>query len=162
MRAAILLSSSDGDTYGQYVTLWSIAARSGWGIAGVFDGSGDSLDELRQMITRRAVGVVLAWSAARLSRSLLDAIGAAGCGLYSYGPDAPPPAAEPEQNVQIDIACTRAQGKSPGRPRVKGATEQAILAALAKGLGIRKTARECGVGVSVVQRIKTAGVYHAP
>jgi transposase len=41
-----------------------------------------------------------------------------------------------------------------GRPRINGETEQAIRSALADGKGIRKVAKECGVGVSVVQRVK--------
>jgi hypothetical protein len=44
-----------------------------------------------------------------------------------------------------------------GGPYINGETERAIPAALATGKGIRKVARECGVGTSVVQRIKAAG-----
>jgi DNA invertase Pin-like site-specific DNA recombinase len=159
MRAAICLSAADGrNTYRQYSELWIVAARSGWGIAGVVaGGSGDSLDELRRLIARREIDVVLAWRADHLSRSLQDAIGAAGCSLYSHEPGAQSPDAELEQkgvveNIQTGIA--RAEGKHLGRPRINGETEQAIRDALAAGTGIRKVARECGVGVSVVQRIK--------
>jgi hypothetical protein len=141
----------------QYVALWSSAARAGLGLAGVFvdSGSGNSpgLDELRRLIARGAVDVILAWSADCLSHALRDELCAAGCGLYSYGPGAPPPAVEPEQNVQTGIARARAQGKL-GRPRVDSATEEAVQAALATGKGIRKVAREVGVGVSVVQRVR--------
>ena len=48
----------------------------------------------------------------------------------------------------------RGEGKHLGRPYINGETEQAVRAALAAGKGIRKVARECGVGTSVVQRIK--------
>lgn len=40
------------------------------------------------------------------------------------------------------------------RPYINSETEQAIRAALSTGKGIRKVAREIGVGTSVVQRIK--------
>lgn len=58
------------------------------------------------------------------------------------------------ERVRAGIARARAQGKPLGRPRIGGDTEQAIRTALAAGNGIRRTARACGVGVSVVQRIK--------
>jgi DNA invertase Pin-like site-specific DNA recombinase len=57
--------------------------------------------------------------------------------------------------VRAGIARARAQGKHLGRPRINDETEQAIRAALAKGLGIRRVAREYGVG-STVQRIRAA------
>jgi hypothetical protein len=56
--------------------------------------------------------------------------------------------------VKAGIARARAGGKHLGRPRINGEIEQAIREALATGKGIRKVARECGVGTSVVQRIK--------
>jgi DNA invertase Pin-like site-specific DNA recombinase len=151
-RPSLDLSLRNPATYRQYVTLWSSAARSGWGIAGVFDGSGDSLDELHRLIARREIDVVLAWRADHLGRSLLDAIGATGCGLYE--PGARSPDVKPEQNVQTGLTRARAQGKRLGRPRIDGATEDAIRAALATGKGIRKVAREVGVGTSTVQRVR--------
>jgi DNA invertase Pin-like site-specific DNA recombinase len=47
----------------------------------------------------------------------------------------------------------RAQGKQLGRPRVTEQREEQIRALRAGGMGIRKVAREVGVGVSVVQRV---------
>ena len=41
-----------------------------------------------------------------------------------------------------------------GRPRVSAKVERAVIAARAKGKGIRKVARDLRVGVSVVQRIE--------
>ena len=62
-----------------------------------------------------------------------------------------------QERVKAGIARARGEGKHLGRPRINGETEQAIRAALATGKGIRATARACGVGTSVVQRIKAAG-----
>ena len=145
-------------------------------------------DQLHRAITRREVDVVMAWSVDRLGRSLQDLIGflgelrAVGCNLYLHqqGVDTTTPAgralfqmlgvfAEFEraiivERVRAGISRAKAQGTHCGRPRINGKTEQAIRAALAEGHGIRKVARECGVGVSVVQRVRSAGVTvpHAP
>mgnify|MGYP000951426528 CR=1 FL=1 len=59
-----------------------------------------------------------------------------------------------QERVRAGIARARAAGKHLGRPRIDGDTEQAIRVALDAGKGIRKVARERGVGVSVVQRIR--------
>jgi DNA invertase Pin-like site-specific DNA recombinase len=45
-------------------------------------------------------------------------------------------------------------GKPIGRARVDAKIEDAIRASLASGKGILKTARECRVGSSTVQRAK--------
>jgi DNA invertase Pin-like site-specific DNA recombinase len=58
------------------------------------------------------------------------------------------------ERVRAGIARARAEGRHLGRPRINGETERAIRAALAEDKGIRKTARDVGVGISVVQRIK--------
>jgi DNA invertase Pin-like site-specific DNA recombinase len=47
-------------------------------------------------------------------------------------------------------------GKAIGRPRIDPAKEAAIRAASAEGKGKLKTAKELGVGVSVVQRVLAA------
>ena len=57
------------------------------------------------------------------------------------------------ERVRAGIARARGEGKHLGRPRIDGTIEQAIRSALVEGRGIRKVARECGVGVPVVQRI---------
>ena len=136
-----------------------------------------AFDQLHRAITRREVDVVMAWSVDRLGRSLQDLVAflgelrAVGCDLYLHqqGVDTTTPAgralfqmlgvfAEFEraiivERVRAGIARAEAEGKHLGRPRINGETERAIRAALAEGKGIRKVARECGVGTSVVQRI---------
>jgi len=137
-----------------------------------------AFDRLHRLIARREIDLVMAWSVDRLGRSLQDLVAflaemrAGGCDLYLHqqGVDTTTPAgralfqmlgvfAEFEraiivERVRAGIARARAQGKPLGRPRIGGNTEQAIRTALAAGNGIRKVARECGVGVSVVQRIR--------
>jgi DNA invertase Pin-like site-specific DNA recombinase len=49
--------------------------------------------------------------------------------------------------------CTKV-GRPIGRARIYKTIEAAIRTALASGMVIIKTARECGTGISVVQRIK--------
>ena len=162
---------------------WSIVAV--FEDAGVSGSKGrdqrPAFDKLHRAITRREIDVVMAWSVDRLGRSLQDLIGflgelrAVGCNLYLHqqGVDTTTPAgralfqmlgvfAEFEraiivERVRAGIARARAEGKHLGRPRIDGAVEQTIRAALAEGKGIRKVARECGVGVSVVQRIRAGG-----
>lgn len=138
-------------------------------------------DQLLRSVLRREVDVVMAWSVDRLGRSLQDLVAflaelrAVGCNLYLHqqGVDTTTPAgralfqmlgvfAEFEraiivERVKAGIARARAEGKHLGRPYINSATEQAIRAALAEGKGIRWVARECGVGTSVVQRIRAAG-----
>ena len=58
------------------------------------------------------------------------------------------------ERVRAGIARARTEGRHLGRPRIDGAVEQVIRSALGAGKGIRKVAKECGVGVSVVQRIR--------
>jgi DNA invertase Pin-like site-specific DNA recombinase len=137
-----------------------------------------AFDRLHRAIARREVDIVMAWSVDRLGRSLQDLIAflaelrAVGCDLYLHqqGIDTTTPAGRAlfqmlgvfaeferaiiQERVKAGIARARAQGKHLGRPRINGETEQAIRAALATGKGIRKVARECGVGTSVVQRIR--------
>jgi hypothetical protein len=158
MRAALVTcASSPQSVHSQRLSLWSSAARSGWGVAGTFHDSDASLDALHRLIARREIDVVLAWCD-HFSRSLLDAISAAGCGLYSHEPAARPPDAEfdDQKGIVEDVQTARArvQGRRPGRPRVAPDVEAAIRAALAAGHGIRATARGLGVGISTVQRIR--------
>lgn len=56
------------------------------------------------------------------------------------------------------LARARVNGKRLGRPKVDPKVEEAIRDALRRGnKGMRKIARKMGVGVSVVQRVKSVG-----
>ena len=57
--------------------------------------------------------------------------------------------------INAGLARAKANGKRLGRPRVDDSVEQAIRDALRRrDKGLRKIAREMGVGVNVVQRVK--------
>ena len=58
------------------------------------------------------------------------------------------------QRVHAGLKRAVAQGKLLGRPRIDPALEKRIQAHLRGSKGIRKIARECGVGTGTVQRIK--------
>jgi len=62
------------------------------------------------------------------------------------------------ERVNAGLTRARAQGKTLGRPKVDATTECRVRQLRAKGLGINKTAKLAGVGVSVVQRVAAAQV----
>lgn len=135
-------------------------------------------DALWKAIARREVDLVAAWSVDRLGRSLqelvafLDELRSKGVDLYLHqqGLDTSTPAgkamfqmlgvfAEFEraiivQRVKAGLARARAAGRVGGRPSVPEHVEAEARACLAKGLGVRETARQVGVSTSVVQRVK--------
>jgi DNA invertase Pin-like site-specific DNA recombinase len=137
------------------------------------------LDSLLKDAARRKFDLVAAWSVDRLGRSLQDLltflgeIHAVGVDLYLHqqGIDTTTPAGKAmfqmcgvfaeferamiRERVTAGLARARANGKRLGRPTVGPEVEMAIRMALRRGdKGIRKIARELGVGVSVVQRLK--------
>ena len=63
-----------------------------------------------------------------------------------------------QERINAGIARAREKGTKSGKPigraKIDATKEAAIRRALASGKGILKTARECGTGTSVVQRIK--------
>lgn len=129
-------------------------------------------------VARRDFDLVAAWSVDRLGRSLQDLIGtlgelhAKGVGLYLHqrGIDTTTPAgkalfqmlgvfAEFERaiirdRVMAGLARAKAQNKRLGRPRVSREIEDRVRKALAAGTGIVSVARQLGVGVSTVQRVR--------
>jgi DNA invertase Pin-like site-specific DNA recombinase len=141
-----------------------------------------ALDRLLKAVVRRKIDIVAAWSVDRLGRSLQDLVlflgelKAAGVDLYldRQAVDTTTPAgralfqmlgvfAEFERSIiqeRINAGIARARiigtksGKPIGRAKIDATKEAAIRTALASGKGILKTARECGTGSSVVQRIK--------
>jgi DNA invertase Pin-like site-specific DNA recombinase len=141
-----------------------------------------AFDQLLKAAVRRKIDVVAAWSVDRLGRSLQDLVGflgelkGAGVDLYldRQAVDTTTPAgkalfqmlgvfAEFERSIiqeRIHPGIARARivgtksGKPIGRAKIDPKREAAVRAALASGKGILKTARECGTGSSVVQRIK--------
>jgi DNA invertase Pin-like site-specific DNA recombinase len=162
---------------------WNVVAEySDEGVSGA-SAKRPAFDRLCKAITRREVDLVAAWSVDRLGRSLqhlvafLSELQASGCDLYLHrqGLDTGTPAgralfgvmgvfAEFERAMVIErtlagLARARANGKRLGRPKVASEVETAVLASLASGKGVVRTAREVGCGVGTVQRIRREA-YH--
>ncbi len=139
-----------------------------------------AFDRLCKAITRRDVDVVMAWSVDRLGRSLQDLVGflgdleAVGVDLYldRQGIDTTTPGGKAlfqmmgvfaeferamiQERINAGIARARKHGTKSGRPigrpRISGKTLDAIHAARAEGKGIKRIARDLGVGVGTVQK----------
>jgi DNA invertase Pin-like site-specific DNA recombinase len=138
------------------------------------------LDAALKDAVRRRYDVLVVWSIDRLGRSTaavstaLAELDAAGVAIYAdkEGMDATTPHgramlqmaavfAELERGMIRErtiagIARARAEGKHIGRPATDARKEAKVRATLAAGNGILKTAKLCGVGVSVVQRLARA------
>jgi DNA invertase Pin-like site-specific DNA recombinase len=141
------------------------------------------LDALLKAVTRREIDMVAAWSVDRLGRSLTDLLEllrdlhAKGVDLFLHqqGLDTSTPSgramfqmmgvfAEFEramirERVIAGLARAKDEGIQLGRPRIEDAEPgkaEAIRAALAARTGVRRIAREHGVGVGTVLRLRTA------
>jgi DNA invertase Pin-like site-specific DNA recombinase len=137
-----------------------------------------AFNRLLKDAARRKFDVVAAWSVDRLGRSLQDLVSflsdihGYGIDLYLHqqGIDTTTPAGKAmfqmlgvfaefersmiKERVHAGLARAKAQGKILGRPQTKADIEAAIRETLKGGTGILKTAKQHGVGTSVVQRIK--------
>ncbi len=138
-------------------------------------------DRLVKAVIRREVDMVASWSVDRLGRSLQDLVlflgelRGKGVDLYLHqqGVDTSTPAGRAmfamlgvfseferamiQERVKAGLARAKAQGKTLGRPKIDRDKEAAIRDALRAGnKGMCRIAREIGVGVSVVQRVKAA------
>jgi DNA invertase Pin-like site-specific DNA recombinase len=137
-----------------------------------------ALDKLHKGIARRDFDMVAAWSVDRLGRSLqhlvelLGELKAKGLDLYLHqqGLDTSTPAGRAmfqmlgvfseferamiQERVRAGLRRAVAQGKTLGRPRVPPETERAIARKLRAGIGMCKAAKQLGVGVSVVVRVR--------
>jgi DNA invertase Pin-like site-specific DNA recombinase len=137
-----------------------------------------AFDRLLKDAARRKFHLIAAWSLDRLGRSMqhlvsfLGEVQALGVDLYLHQQalDTSTPMgkcvfhvagafAEFErelirERVKAGLSRARAKGKRLGRKRVSSETEDTVRQLLGSGKGILKVAREAGVGVSVVQRIK--------
>ncbi len=135
------------------------------------------LDALLKGVARREFDLVAAWSVDRLGRSLPDLINILGelhgkrvdLYLHQQGIDTTTPAGKAmfqmmgvfaeferamiQERVRAGLARAVAQGVTLGRPKVAPEVEAQIKAALKDGTGIRKVAREIGVGTGTVQRV---------
>ena len=136
------------------------------------------LDQMLKDASRRKFDVVMAWAIDRLGRSLIDLLGtiqtleASGVDLYldQQSIDTTTPAGKLmfqvcgafgefertmiRQRIHAGLKRAVAQGKTLGRPKVDATLEKRIQAQLRGGKGMRKIARELGVGTGTVQRIR--------
>lgn len=138
-----------------------------------------AFDQLCKALMKREIDVVMTWSVDRLGRSLQGLVEFLGnlqgvkadLYLHQQGIDTTTPAGRAmfqmlgvfseferaliQERVRAGLDRARRNGTKLGRPRTSSTKEEAIHEALASGTkGIRKIAKEFGVGVSVVQRIK--------
>src|SRR5262247_1011989 len=135
-------------------------------------------DALLNDATKRQFDVVMAWSVDRLGRSLQDLcaflseIHSLGIDLFLHqqGIDTRTPAGKAlfgmmgvfaeferamiQERVRAGLARAKDAGKRLGRPPLPKEREDAIRAALAGGLSVRKTAAKFKVNPSTVQSIK--------
>ena len=166
---------------------WSVAGvYEDEGISGARGRDGrPGLDALLKAITRREFDMVAAWSVDRLGRSLTDLLAvfgelhANGVGLYLHqqGLDTSTPSgramfqmmgvfAEFEhamirERVMAGLARAREEGTKLGRRSIEETDAKkaaAIRASLAQKIGVRRIARDLGVGVGTVIRIRDGGV----
>jgi DNA invertase Pin-like site-specific DNA recombinase len=146
------------------------------------------LHEMMKAVSRREVDMIAAWSVDRLGRSLIDLLDflrelhAKGVDLFLHqqGLDTSTPSgramfqmmgvfAEFEramirERVLAGIARARDDGTRLGRPPIEdtGAHKvQAVHAMRAKGMGVRRIAREAGLGVGTVLRLVNSGAAPA-
>jgi DNA invertase Pin-like site-specific DNA recombinase len=137
-------------------------------------------DALATAVARREIDMVAAWSVDRLGRSLMDLLGflrdlhakKVDLFLHQQGLDTSTPSgramfqmlgvfAEFEramirERVMAGLARARSDGKQLGRRPVEQSQARKVKAALAlrsQGIGIRRIAREVGLGVGTVLRI---------
>lgn len=137
-----------------------------------------ALDKLLKDASRRRFNMIAAWSLDRLGRSmqhlvaLLGDMQALGIDLYLHQQalDTSTPMgrcvfhvagafAEFEremirERVNTGLKRAKAKGIKLGRKPVSRDKEALVKSLLAQGMGILKVAKEAGVGVSVVQRLK--------
>lgn len=134
-------------------------------------------DALCTAAVRREFDVVMSWSVDRLGRSLTDLLAflneihAKDVDLYLHqqGVDTSTPAGKAmfqmlgvfaefersmiQERVRAGLNRARAEGKRLGRPTVPANKVAAVKRARRAGKGIRRIARDVGVGVSTVQRV---------
>ena len=135
------------------------------------------LDALMKGATKREFDMVPAWSVDRLGRSLphlvqlFSEFQALGVDIYlhQHAVDSSTPAGRAllqmsgvfaefgkamlQERVATGLARAKAEGKTLGRPRAKGATDAAILRLRDKGMGMIAIGKKLGCGTGRVQEV---------
>jgi DNA invertase Pin-like site-specific DNA recombinase len=141
-------------------------------------------DALMMAVARREIDMVVAWSVDRLGRSLMDLLGflrelhtkGVDLFLHQQGLDTSTPSGKAmfqmlgvfaeferamiRERVMAGLARARADGKQLGRRPVEQSKARKVKAALelrSRGVGIRRIARDVGLGVGTVLRIVGSG-----
>ena len=157
-RVAIYLRvSTDGQTTeNQKRQLHSAAKQRGWEIVTEYDDNGISGAKGREhrkqfdALLKDAVHVDLF-----LHQQGLDTTTPGGRAMFQMmGVFAEFERAMIVERVNAGLERAKAQGKTLGRPKIAAEKESEIAEALKTGMGVKKTARTLGVGVSTVQRVK--------
>lgn len=136
-----------------------------------------AFDALCKGVSRREFDMVAAWSVDRLGRSLqhlvtfLDELRGKSVDLYLHqqGLDTSTPAGRAmfqmcgvfaeferaiiQERIKAGLARARSKGTKLGRPFSPPETEEAVLRLRFEGMGIRRIARELGIGNGTVSRI---------
>ncbi|WP_417320960.1 recombinase family protein [Emcibacter sp.] len=134
-------------------------------------------DRMWKDATKRKFDLIMCWSVDRLGRSLqqlvtfLDEVHALGLDLYLHqqGLDTTTPSGRAmyqmcgvfaefersmiQERVKAGLRRARSKGVTLGRPKTSAVTEKKIRLLRSENKGIRKIAKELGVGVSTVQRV---------
>jgi len=135
------------------------------------------LDAMMKAATKREFDMVAAWSVDRLGRSLphlvqlFSELQALGVDIYLHqqAVDSSTPAGRAllqmsgvfaeferamlQERVATGLARAKAEGKTLGRPRAKGATDAAILRLRDKGMGMIAIGKKLGCGTGRVQAV---------
>ncbi|MGE0854417.1 MAG: recombinase family protein [Hyphomicrobiaceae bacterium] len=146
------------------------------------------LDGMLKAVARREVDLVMAWSVDRLGRSLVDLLAtlqelhAKNVDLYLHqqGLDTSTPSGRAmfqmmgvfsefersmiQQRVKAGLARARDEGVVLGRPKLEEADPARaakVRAMRSRGDGVRKIARELGVGVGTVLRLTSPAAGEA-
>jgi DNA invertase Pin-like site-specific DNA recombinase len=141
------------------------------------------LDAMLKAVARREVDLVMAWSVDRLGRSLMDLLATlqelhakeVDLYLHQQGLDTSTPSGRAmfgmmgvfaeferamiQERVKGGLARARDEGVTLGRPTLEDADPARaakVRAMRARGVGVRKIARELGVGVGTVLRLTPA------
>jgi DNA invertase Pin-like site-specific DNA recombinase len=141
------------------------------------------LDAMLKAVARREIDLVMAWSVDRLGRSLVDLLATlqelhakeVDLYLHQQGLDTSTPSGRAmfgmmgvfaefersmiQERVKAGLARARDEGVTLGRPTLEEADPARaakVRAMRARGVGVRKIARELGVGVGTVLRLTSA------
>jgi DNA invertase Pin-like site-specific DNA recombinase len=178
-RVALYLrvSTSEQTTRNQRRELHAVAERHGWHIVATYEDAGVSgakgrdeclgFDQLMTAVARREIDMVAAWSVDRLGRSLTDLLTfltdlhAKGVDLFLHqqGLDTSTPSGRAMfQMLGVFAEFERAMIRERvmaglARARSHARKVKSALVLRTKGIGIRRIAREVGLGVGTVIRL---------